>query len=125
MGCGDFVEDTWDDIEGASKDVGRAFDDYVLQPTLGNYETYGGKDHAEEIFDDIKHGWDDFRGASARKAAEEAARKAEAAREKAATYQRGAKVTARKTEKPGSGQGKGMRGTRLVRQPLGTYQGMA
>ena len=107
MGCGG--------IEDTVRDAGRSFDKYVRNETLVGK----GKDIHDDIVGGVKSGWDDLRGATYRKELERAAEAAEAARIQAKTYQRGAKVSPRKTEKAGSGRG--ARGTRLVRQPLGTH----
>jgi hypothetical protein len=125
------VEDAWDSasefVSDAYEDTRDVVKDYVIDPTMGNFEAYGGKNYA----DDLKQTWDDVRGATERKEMEKAAEAAKAradeqetyARGQAAikdSYSRGANRTGAKSGKPGAG---GQRGTRLVRQPLGTYAG--
>ena len=108
MGCG-----------GTLKKLGGQFED-VLGPVKGDFSFYGGKDVSGDLFEGAKKGWDDTRGATYRKEVERAAEEAEVVRKEAKTYQRGAKTTPRKTEKAGAGRG--ARGTRLVRQPLGSHK---
>jgi len=108
MGCGNPLKS----IEHETRRIGSQVDDIRAKGTKLAIDPLG-------LHGGIKKGWDDARGATALKAAEEAAARAETARLQAETYQRGAKQTVRKTEKKGSGRG--ARGTRLVRQPLGTY----
>lgn len=129
------VEDAWDSasdfVSDAYEDTRDAVKDYVIDPTMGNFEAYGGEDYVGDFRDSVKQTWDDVRGATERKEMEKAAEAAKAradeqetyARGQAAikdSYSRGANRTGAKSGKPGAG---GQRGTRLVRQPLGTYAG--
>lgn len=107
MGCGDFIEDTWDDAVGFVEEAGKS--------------VIGQADWQKDIFDDVKKGWDDMRGATQRKEMEKQAEEQRKAAELQKSYERGRARQPRKTggAKASAGSG-GQRGTRIVREPLGT-----